>query len=85
MHKYQHDRQLLSGKVPYYYYTYEMRVVHAIARGITPVRPSNTLVTEHRWAFIQRCWSTVDITRSRPTSDEIVAFTKNEIACVHAS
>jgi hypothetical protein len=44
-------------------------------------RPSGALVAERRWAFIQRCWSTVDITRMRPSNEEIaVDFTENELA-----
>lgn len=71
--------QILSGKVPYHYYTREAQVVHAVSRGMTPRRPSGVLVTERRWAFIRRCWSTVDIARSRPLSEEIVEFTDNEL------
>ncbi|KAF8556027.1 hypothetical protein OG21DRAFT_1521345 [Imleria badia] len=77
--------QTLSGKVPYHYYAREMQVVHAVSRGITPTRPSGALVTERRWAFIQRCWSTVDIVRTRPSSEEIVDFTKTELAGISAS
>ena len=56
-----------------------MQVVHAVSKGITPTRPSDALVTERRWAFIQRCWSTVNIARTRPSSEEIVDFTRNEL------
>lgn len=83
--KHQHNGQILSGKVPYHYYPNDMQVVHAVLKGITPTRPSNALVTDCRWTFIQRCWSTVDITRRRPTCDEIADFTKNELDCIRAS
>ncbi|KAF8552984.1 hypothetical protein OG21DRAFT_1604384 [Imleria badia] len=71
--------QILSGRVPYHYYTREAQVVHAVSRGMTPRRPSSVLVTERRWTFILRCWSTVDVARSRPSSEEIVAFTEGEL------
>ncbi|KAF9235055.1 kinase-like domain-containing protein [Melanogaster broomeanus] len=75
--------QVLTGKVPYYYYTREAQVVHAIARGDTPKRPqatsSGALVTDRRWAFMQRCWSSVDAGQQRPSDEEIVEFTKCEI------
>ena len=80
-----HVGQILSGKVPYHYYTREAQVVHAVSRGMTPRRPSNALVTERRWMFIRRCWSTVDIARSRPSSEEIVAFTEGELVDAGAS
>ena len=66
--------------MPYHYLTRDMQVVNEIFNGVKPKRPSHALVTELRWKFIQRCWSTVKITRSRPTSDQIVNFTKNEFA-----
>ncbi|KAF8122546.1 kinase-like domain-containing protein [Boletus edulis] len=72
--------QILSGKVPYHYYTREAQVVHAVSRGMTPRRPSCALVTERRWVFIQRCWSTVEIVQSCPSSEEIVVFTEEELA-----
>ena len=74
------DEQGLTGKVPYHYYTREVQVVHAVSRGMTPRRPSGALVTERRWMFIQWCWSTVDPSRSRPSSDDIVYFTNEELA-----
>ena len=71
--------------MPYHYLPNDTLVMGAILSGKKPKRPRNALVTEHRWKFIQRCWSTVDITGSRPTSEQIIDFTKNELACVSAS
>ncbi|KAF9235060.1 kinase-like domain-containing protein, partial [Melanogaster broomeanus] len=77
------NQQVLTGKVPYYYYTREAQVVHAIARGDIPKRPqatsSGALVTDRRWAFMQRCWSSVDAGRHRPSNEEIVEFTRCEL------
>ena len=84
-HDLMHVGQILSGKVPYHYYTREAQVVHAVSRGMTPRRPSSVLVTERRWMFIRRCWSTVDIAQSRPSSEEIVAFTRGELVDAGAS
>ncbi|KAG6375772.1 kinase-like domain-containing protein [Boletus reticuloceps] len=71
--------QILSGQVPYHYYKHDGQVVLAISKGKMPRCPSSELVTERRWTFIQRCWSTVDIVRSRPSSEEIVAFIDQEL------
>ncbi|KAN0073718.1 Protein kinase-like domain containing protein [Tylopilus felleus] len=76
---------ILSGKAPYHDYQLDPQIVLAISKGVTPRRPSNALVTEHRWAFIQQCWSTIDIARTRPSGEEIVIFTKNELALLRAS
>ena len=75
-----HVGQILSGNVPYHYYTREAQVVHAVSRGISPRRPNSALVTERRWMFIGRCWSTIDVVRSRPSGEEIVEFTEEELA-----
>ncbi|KAF8437619.1 kinase-like domain-containing protein [Boletus edulis BED1] len=72
--------QILSGKPPYHYYKREGQVLHAISKGMMPERPGTSLVTEGRWLLIQRCWSTVDITRSRPSSEEILEFIEQEHA-----
>ncbi|KAH0833897.1 kinase-like domain-containing protein [Lanmaoa asiatica] len=53
------SEQILSGKVPYYYYLRDVQVVAAIVRGETPTQPDDPRVTENRWRFIQRCWSPV--------------------------
>jgi len=72
--------QILTGKVPYYYYTREAQVVHAISQGRTPKRPSQDLVTDRQWSFIQRCWSPVDADEyARPDDEEIVEFVGQEL------
>ena len=57
----------------------EMQFVHAVSKGITPTQPSGALIAECRWTFIQRCWSTVDITRTHPSGEGTVDFTENEL------
>ncbi|KIJ05886.1 hypothetical protein PAXINDRAFT_20883 [Paxillus involutus ATCC 200175] len=71
--------QVLTGRVPYYYYFREARVLHAISKGEFPKRPSQALVTDLQWAFIQRCWTPVDVGHSRPSDEDIVEFTRNEL------
>ncbi|KAF9233557.1 kinase-like domain-containing protein, partial [Melanogaster broomeanus] len=76
--------QVLTGKVPYYYYVRDAQVMHAISKGDTPRRPQATssgeLVTDRRWAFMQRCWSYLDAGPQRPSDEEIVQFTSCELA-----
>ncbi|KAF9230076.1 kinase-like domain-containing protein [Melanogaster broomeanus] len=73
--------QILTGKVPYYYYTREAQVVHALSRGDTPKRPRLAfIVTDRRWRFIQQCWSTVDEGRLRPSGEQLVEFVSRELA-----
>ncbi|KAF9230860.1 kinase-like protein, partial [Melanogaster broomeanus] len=59
--------QVLTGKIPYHYYLADPPVVLAISRGENPRRPDLTEITDRRWAFIQKCWSTVDEGRWRPS------------------
>ncbi|KAF8838108.1 kinase-like protein [Paxillus ammoniavirescens] len=68
--------QVLSGKVPYHYYSREAQVVHAVSKGETPKRPSGELTSDARWNFIERCWASVD---SRPSDEEIAEFTRHEL------
>ncbi|KAF8834867.1 kinase-like protein, partial [Paxillus ammoniavirescens] len=68
--------QVLTGKVPYHYFSREAQVLHAISRGEIPKRPNKALVTDDQWTFIERCWFSVD---ARPSDDEIVEFTRNEL------
>ncbi|KAF9233552.1 kinase-like domain-containing protein, partial [Melanogaster broomeanus] len=74
--------QVLTGKVPYYYYSREAQVVHALSKGDTPKRPqgSEALVTDRRWTFMQRCWSSDYAGRQRPSDEEIIEFTRSELA-----
>ncbi|KIJ10915.1 hypothetical protein PAXINDRAFT_101856 [Paxillus involutus ATCC 200175] len=72
--------QVLTGKIPYHYYPREDRVWFALSQGEIPKRPSRTLVTDDQWSFMQWCWNPFDATHSRPSDDDIVEFTRNELA-----
>ncbi|KAF9233976.1 kinase-like domain-containing protein, partial [Melanogaster broomeanus] len=71
--------QVLTGNVPYHYYVRDMQVMRAISTGETPRRPSCDLISDHRWSFIQRCWSSDDAGRQRPSNEELVEFTRREL------
>ncbi|KAF8548432.1 kinase-like protein [Imleria badia] len=71
--------QILSGKVPYHYYSRDMQIVAAIFKGETTTRPDNPRVTDNRWGFIQRCWSSFRNVVQRPSSEEVVAFSTDEL------
>ncbi|KAF8842622.1 kinase-like protein, partial [Paxillus ammoniavirescens] len=71
--------QVLTGKVPYHYYSREAQVSYAISKGEIPKRPSKELVTDEQWSFIELCWASIDADQSRPSSDAIVEFTRNEL------
>jgi len=71
--------QILSGKIPYHYYPRDVQVVKAISKGETSQWPIDSRVTEPRWIFIQRCWSPFSMVYRRPSSDEIVAFSKDDL------
>ncbi|KAF8839731.1 WD40 repeat-like protein [Paxillus ammoniavirescens] len=68
-----------AWKVPYHYYIRDAQVLYAISKDIIPRRPSQGLVTDRQWTFIQRCWTTVDAGESRPHDDEIVEFARQEL------
>ncbi|KIJ10905.1 hypothetical protein PAXINDRAFT_85306, partial [Paxillus involutus ATCC 200175] len=71
--------QVLTGKIPYHYYPRDGRILFALSQGETPKRPSGALVTDRQWTSIERCWMSVE---SRPSDDEVVGFTKNELVQV---
>ncbi|KAF9228985.1 kinase-like protein [Gyrodon lividus] len=71
--------QVLTGKIPYHYYPRDEQVVLALFQGETPTRPSQALVTDGRWAFMQQCWLFVNNGQSRPSDDEIVTFIMDEL------
>ncbi|KAF8839143.1 kinase-like protein [Paxillus ammoniavirescens] len=71
--------QILTGKVPYHYWTREAQVMNAISRGVIPQRPRQELVTDRQWLFMQRCWTPVDAGELRPCVDEIVEFVRQEL------
>ncbi|KAF9238962.1 kinase-like domain-containing protein [Melanogaster broomeanus] len=71
--------KVLTGKIPYHYYPVDARVVLAISQGENPQRPDLAAITDRRWAFIQKCWSTVDEGHSRPSDEEVVEFMRDEL------
>ncbi|KAF8839145.1 kinase-like protein [Paxillus ammoniavirescens] len=71
--------QILTGKVPFHYWTNEIQVMHAISRGVIPQRPRLELVTDRQWSFMQRCWMPLDGGELRPCVDEIVEFVRQEL------
>ncbi|KAF8840903.1 kinase-like protein [Paxillus ammoniavirescens] len=71
--------QILTGKVPFHYYTREPQVLSAISRGMIPKRPNRALVTDRQWTFMERCWMPIDGDESRPSDDEIVEFSRQEL------
>ncbi|KAF9231304.1 kinase-like domain-containing protein [Melanogaster broomeanus] len=71
--------QVMTGNMPYHYYMREVQVMRAILTGETPRRPSCDLMSDRRWSFIQRCWSSDDAGRKRPSSEELVEFTRREL------
>ncbi|KIJ09989.1 hypothetical protein PAXINDRAFT_86694, partial [Paxillus involutus ATCC 200175] len=75
--------QILTGKVPYHYYVNDLQVMVAVSQGITPQRPSEDLVTDHQWAFMQRCWAPINT--ERPSGEEIVEFARHELVVTTAS
>ncbi|KAF9234119.1 kinase-like domain-containing protein, partial [Melanogaster broomeanus] len=72
--------QVLSGQIPFYYYHRDERVVLAISKEEIPKRPQSAVFTDRRWNFIQGCWSTIDEGQLRPSVEEIVEFTRRELA-----
>ena len=71
--------QILSGKIPYHHYSRDSQVIGAIFRGETPTRSDDPHVTDCRWEFIRRCWSPYRIIVQRPSSEEIVAFSTDDL------
>ncbi|KAF8840941.1 kinase-like protein [Paxillus ammoniavirescens] len=74
--------QVLTGKVPYHYYTSDGRVLSAILQGIIPMRPNAPLVTDRQWRFMQQCWMPMDAGELRPRADEIVEFARQELVAI---
>ncbi|KAF9236373.1 kinase-like domain-containing protein, partial [Melanogaster broomeanus] len=72
--------QVLTGKVPYHYYGREGQIIRAISEGKTPQRPSQELITDHQWWFMQQCWSSLDGDQSRPSVEDIVKFLEHELS-----
>ena len=74
------DEKILTGRIPYHYLSRDGQVLMAIMQGKPPKRPDEVAVTEHRWKFVEWCWSPSKGTKPRPSSDEIVQFTEDDLA-----
>ena len=72
--------KILTGNIPYHYLSRDEQVVVAIVQGKPPKRPDGVLVTDHRWKFIEWCWSPFEGAQPRPSSDEITEFTQKDLA-----
>ena len=72
--------KILSGNVPYHYLSRDEQVVVAIVQGKPPKRPDEVAVTDHRRKLIEWCWSPAKGAKPRPSSDEIVEFTEDDLA-----
>ena len=71
--------KVLTCHIPYHHLSRDEQVIFAIAKGVPPKRPDEASVTEHRWNFIEWCWSPAKCTKPRPSSDEIVQFTEDDL------
>ena len=69
--------KILTGNIPYHRLFRDEQVIYAIWKGARPDRSDQKAVTNGRWKFIERCWS---VDEARPLSDEIVEFTRRELA-----
>ncbi|KAF8554314.1 hypothetical protein OG21DRAFT_1106534 [Imleria badia] len=66
--------QVLTGRIPYHYYSRDERVLFALSQGETPKRPVSVLVTDDQWYLTQWCWSTIDGGALRPTAEQVFSF-----------
>ena len=79
---YWNDNKIFTGNIPYHHLTRDEQVLFALFKGEPPKRPDEVVVTDCRWKFMEWCWSPAKGTRPRPSSDEIVEFTKKDLADV---
>lgn len=70
---YSNDTQVLTGKIPYHYYSRDERVLFALSQGEMPKRPRSVLVTDDQWHLIQWCWSTTEAGALRPTAEQVLS------------
>ncbi|KAG2039029.1 kinase-like domain-containing protein [Suillus americanus] len=63
---------VLEGKTPYHYIAGQMHIMMQKIKGITPNRPSESVISNTEWDFIQRCWL-LDMD-GRPLDSEILTF-----------
>ncbi|KIK90981.1 hypothetical protein PAXRUDRAFT_831221 [Paxillus rubicundulus Ve08.2h10] len=66
--------QLFSGEVPYADLQCDLEVMLALSTGVKPSRPQTPWMTDRIWAFIQRCWTTVELGAKRPSAEEALNF-----------
>ena len=79
------DEKILTGNIPYHYFPCDEQVIVAIMQGKPPKRPDEALVADHRWEFIEWCWSPAKGTKPRSSSDEIVEFMEKDLARIMAT
>ena len=77
--------KVLACRMPYHHLSRDEQVLFAIMKGVLPNRPDEVSVTEHRWNFIEWCWSPAKGTKPRPSGDEIFRFTGNDFAGIMAT
>ena len=71
--------KILTDNIPHHYLSRDEQVVVAIVQGKPPKRPDEVAVTDHRWKFIEWCWSPATGAKPRPSSDGIVEFTEKDL------
>lgn len=71
--------QVLSGKVPYHWIKNEVQILTLLLKGVKPPRPSNPRIADRHWDFIQRCWSSEEQGKSRPSIGEVVRYIDAEM------
>ncbi|KAG2364535.1 kinase-like domain-containing protein [Suillus spraguei] len=68
---------VLEGKPPYYYIRSMMRIMMMKSRGMTPRRPSESVMSDSEWNFLRSCWS--EDMDKRPLDCEILAFVEERL------
>ncbi|KAL5490400.1 hypothetical protein ACEPAI_5233 [Sanghuangporus weigelae] len=61
--------EVISGKLPYYYRTKDVQVLHEILRGLKPLRAAYPGISPEMWTFLQTCWR--DDPKSRPSVTQV--------------
>ena len=77
--------KILTGNIPYHYLSRDEQVLVAIVQGKPPKRPDDAVVTDHRWEFMEWCWSPAKGAVRRPSSDEVVEFTEKDLFGIMAT
>ncbi|KAG1870694.1 kinase-like domain-containing protein [Suillus subalutaceus] len=62
----------LEGRDPYHYIKNQITIMMQRMKGITPKRPSKSVIGDAEWDFIQRCW--LKDMDGRPLDSEILTF-----------